>query len=78
MKNYSSSDFYLTAVCITCGCKIKKLQKTKGKFIEFIFENSPDQCLEIISAYWAGELKVDPKKLISSINELKTRIHEGA
>jgi hypothetical protein len=77
MKHFVSSDFYLSAVCLACDCKIQKLIRKDSKFVEFFFQDSPDKCLEIISSYWAGELLVDPKKLISAINELKTRIHEG-
>jgi hypothetical protein len=77
MKKYSSSDFYLSAVCLACDCTITKLEKKPGNYVEFVFNDSPDKCLQIITSYWAGELLVDPKKLISAINQLKTRIHEG-
>ncbi len=77
MKNYSSSDFYLSAVCLACDCTIERLEKKSGNYVEFIFNDSPDKCIELITSYWAGELLVDPKKLISAINQLKTRIHEG-
>lgn len=77
MRNYSSSDFYLSAVCLACDCTIERLDKQPGNFVEFVFKDSPEKCHEIIAGYWAGELRVDPKKLISAINQLKTRIHEG-
>jgi hypothetical protein len=78
MKNYSSSDFYLCAVCLACNCTIDRLEKQPGNFVEFVFKDSPDKCLEIIASYWDGKLLVDPKKLISAINELKTRLHNGS
>lgn len=76
MKNYSSSDFYLSAVLLACDCTIERLDRTQGNFVEFVFRDSPDKCLEFIASYWASELLIDPKKLISAINQLKTRIHE--
>lgn len=75
---YSSRDFYLSSVLLSCGCTINSLNREQRNFVQFVFNDSPEKCHEIIAEYWAGGLLVDPKKLISSINELKTRIHEGS
>ncbi len=78
MKDFSyfkSRDFYLSAVCLASGCNLTKLDRSKGDFVEFVFADPPERCHEIIAAYWADELKVNPKKLIEAINQLKTRIH---
>lgn len=76
-ERYISKDFYTSCVLITCNCTVEELKRKQNSFVEFVFKDSPDKCLEIISSYWAGELLVDPKKLISAINELKTRLHSG-
>jgi hypothetical protein len=73
---FSSKDFYLSAVCLAFDCKLSHLDHSPGDFVNFVFNESPEKCHEIIASYWTGELRVDPKKLISAINELKTRLHE--
>jgi len=77
MENYRSKDFYLTAVCMAYGCKLKSLERQEGDFVEFVFEDPPEKCIEIISNHWAGNLKVNSRKLVEAINELKTRIHSN-
>ena len=72
-----SSDFYLSAVCLACGCKLTSLNRTKGDLVEFVFDDPPEKCHGIIASYWADELTVNPKKLVEAINELKTRLHSG-
>ena len=74
---WSSNDFYLSAVCISSGCKLSHLERQKGDFTNFVFKESPEKCHEIIAAYWADELNLSPKKVIDSINILKTRLHSG-
>ena len=75
-EKYTSKDFYISSVLLACDCTIERLDRSQGNFVEFVFKDSPDKCLELIASYWASELLVDPKKLISAINQLKTRIHE--
>lgn len=79
MKNqWKSQDFYLSAVCIASGCKLKRLERKSGDLVEFIFEDSPEKCIEIISRYWARNLSLDARALIEAINEIRTRIHSNA
>lgn len=74
-ERYTSKDFYISSVLLACDCTIERLDRNQGNFVEFVFRDSPDKCLELIASYWANELLVDPKKLISAISELKTRIY---
>jgi hypothetical protein len=74
---FQSKDFYLSAVCMAVGCKLVGLDRSPGDFVEFVFQESPETCHEIISAHWADELQVSSKKLVEAINELKTRLHGG-
>lgn len=81
MKNlnrFSSHDFYLSCVVVAAGGKLSHLERSNGSFVEFVFNEPPEKCHEIIAAYWADELQVSAKKLIASINELKTRLHSGS
>lgn len=75
---YSSHDFYLSCVILAVGCRLSHLERSDRNFVEFVFNESPEKCHEIIAAYWADELQVSAKKLIASINELKTRLHSGS
>lgn len=71
---YKSSDFYLSSVLLASGCKLLRLERNNSSFSEFVFDESPEKCESIISSYWADTLSVNPKTLISSINQLKTRL----
>lgn len=75
--HFESKDFYLSAILIACGKTLIKLNKSQGDFVDFVFKESPEDCIETIESYWADELLINPKKLISAINELKTRLHQG-
>lgn len=77
MENYRTKDFYLSAVCMAAGCKLESLERQKDDFVEFVFEDSPEKCIGIIANHWAGRLKVNSRKLIEAISELKTRIHSN-
>jgi len=78
MENqFSSHDFYLCSVLLSLGCKITRLDRQQSNFVEFIFDDPPEKCHELITSYWADELQVNPRKLIESINTLKTRLHSG-
>jgi hypothetical protein len=76
-EKFSSKDFYLSAVLMACDCKLQRLEKFKDNFVTFVFKKPPENCHEIIASYWADELQVNPRKLISAINQLKTRLHQG-
>ena len=76
-NRFSSKDFYLSAVLIACGCKLQRLERFKDNLVTFVFKDLPEDCHEIIASYWANELQVNPRKLISAINQLKTRLHQG-
>lgn len=81
MKNvidhFSSKDFYLVAVCLAAGCKLKAVERQISGFVTFILEEPPFECEQIISRHWSGNLNLQSRKLIESINELKTRLHSG-
>ena len=72
---YRSRDFYLTCICMASGCKLEHLEKLSGNLVEFVFQEQAEKCTEIISRHWAGELKVNSKKIVEAIVELKTRLH---
>lgn len=77
LSKYKSNDFYLSAVCMSAGCHLESLNRENRDFVEFVFKDSPDKCISIISKHWTGTLKVSSKKLIEAINQLKTRIHSN-
>jgi hypothetical protein len=76
-NQYESADFYTSSVLLAMNCRLETINRQSGNFSYFVFNETPEKCQEIISAYWADELLINPKKLISAINELKTRLHQG-
>lgn len=75
--HFSSSDFYVCACLIAFGFHLRQLIPGTGNFTEFVFEESPEDCHQAISSYWAHELKIDARTLISSIHELRSRLKQG-
>jgi hypothetical protein len=75
MENYTTKDFYLTAVCMATGCTLLRLERNPNDLVDFVLKESPETCISIITEHWAGTLHVSSKKIIEAINELKTRIH---
>lgn len=75
MENYITKDFYLTAVCMSAGCTLLRLERNPNDLVDFVLKESPETCIPIIAEHLAGTLKVSSKKMVEAINELKTRIH---
>ena len=74
---FRTHDFYHACVLKTIGFKLVRLERTNGKFADFIFED-PDYGAELaIEQYWNRETEVVAKDLIENINELKTRIYSS-
>lgn len=77
-QTYCSKDYYLSSVLVAAGCQLSHLAKNDNGVFDFVFNESPEKCNEIINSYWSSNLKVDARTLIGAINELKTRIHSSA
>lgn len=49
------------------------VDKSNPQEISFVFDN-PNACLDLVNKYWNGQTRVDAKKILSSLNELKDRM----
>lgn len=78
MTDFITKDFYQSVILLTVGLNLNRLERGEGKFVNFVFSDPEYQAEDFIEKFWAGELRLDPKKLINSIKELKTRIYSGA
>ena len=76
-REYKCNDFYQAVILKTAGVPLVRLERTTGRFFDFVFDDPEDKAEQIISKYWIKELKVDAKELVENINEMKTRIHSG-
>jgi len=76
-SEFKIRDFYQAVILKTVGLPLSRLERDKGKFITFVFDDPEYKAEEIIERYWAREIKVEARSLIETINELKTRIHSG-
>jgi hypothetical protein len=71
-----NKDFYQSAVLKSIGYKLLKLEKENGnKFFYFIFEDKEGTAESDIAKYWNYEIRVDARRLVECIKELKTRIY---
>jgi len=76
-SEYQTKDFYHAVVLKTVGKPLVRLEQGEGKFSYFVFDDSDSSAEATIRKYWSRELQVDPKSLIDSIIELKTRLYSG-
>lgn len=77
VSTYRTKDFYHAVVLKALGETLIRLEQGEGKFSYFVFDDSDRKAEEIIKKYWNRELLADPKSIIDSIVELKTRLYSG-
>lgn len=73
---YSTKDFYVAAVIRSLGYQME-LDTSNRREVYFNFEDPKGTIEEVVKKYWAKDLMVDPRSVVESINELKTRMHSG-
>lgn len=76
-QEYKLNDFYHAVILKTVGFQLLRLEKSNGRFLIFVFADPSSEAQATIQKYWDRDLKVEPRELIDTINELKTRIHSG-
>lgn len=72
---FRTHDFYQACILKTLGFKLLRLERTNGKFVDFIFDDPKFEAEITLEAYWNRQTQVIARDLIESINELKTRIY---
>jgi len=71
---FATYDIFLSSALDCLGYKIDCVDKSGGKRCCFYFVRD-DGLDDSIQGYWAGQLRVEPKKLFSSLKNLKSRIY---
>ncbi len=74
---FRTHDFYQSVVLKTLGFKLLRLERTNGKFVDFIFDDPDFKAGLVIEKYWSRETQVVARDLIENINELKSRIYSN-
>ena len=77
LREFATKDFYISALLKALGFGLLRLEKTKSKFVVFVFSDPQNKAPELIQRYWNRQIKIEPRTLIEQIHELKSRIHGG-
>lgn len=72
-KIYQTQSFDLAIVLSTLGYRLVFIDKTKPQFI-FEFDYS-EEIPGVVSAYYAGELKLDPRIVLLNSKLVKNRMY---
>lgn len=71
---YQTSDFYVAAYLLASGVRLLRSDRSNPRRVVFVFSyNEGEQ--NLIEDFLFGRSKVDPRKLISAIKELKQLLH---
>lgn len=76
-SDFRTKDFYHAVVLSALGFNLLGLDKSEGKFSIFIFNDNKQRAEEVVRKYWERTLMVEPRAMVDSINELKTRLYSG-
>lgn len=72
-KYYSTSDLAIAA-CLSLFVLLEDVDNSDVKKTIFIFKQS-NELKELLSKYWAGQLKVDPLAYFNELKRLKSIIY---
>ncbi len=69
-------DLWLATVLLANGCKLEMIDKEIHGKVQFIFMRDKN-LEEIVRAYWAKELRLEPQFLFAHQKLLKNRIYSA-
>ena len=74
---YKTTDIALATTLYCYGLKLDAIDKTNPSRATFIFER--DSGLDdLVQAFWAHTLKVDPLLYFNELKQIKTRLYQQA
>lgn len=76
MNMWKSSDFYLCVCVLASGVDVLSIDRTSPKRAIFTFNCSKESGDEIVDSHWCGNLQLSSRKVMDSINQLKTMIYQ--
>ncbi len=68
-------DMYSAAVLRSLNYPLIDLDRSEGNYVLFVFDDSGSTADEVLRQHWDGELQINSRDFITSIRELKTRLH---
>jgi len=74
-KKFKSSDFYISAYILSLGYKIIHIEKENPRKCFFVFNCAKGQ--EITEDFLLCRKKIEPKKYVAAIKELKQIIYSN-
>jgi len=74
-ESYITKDFYIASLLRALGFRLQSLDRSQGKFVNFIFADPENKAQEAISQYWNRNIQVDARTMVEAINEFKTRLY---
>lgn len=78
MKNqFTTSDFYTAVFLISEEYKLIGIDKTDPRRFRFVFEDGKDRA-KLLEGFFSGVSKVEPRKFIAAIKELKSLMYSDA
>lgn len=75
---FTTKDFYISSLLRALGFYLDSLDRSQGKFVNFIFSDPEQKAQEVISRYWNRSIQVDARTMVEAINEMKTRLYTKA
>jgi predicted RNA-binding protein YlxR (DUF448 family) len=76
IKQFETSDFYLSAFLLSKGLKLIKVDKSNPQRALFIFEDREDR-QKLVEEFLYSRAKVNPKEFVIAIKELKQLLHSS-
>ena len=73
VDNYKTKCQFLASTLYALGQKLTSSEKVDGRV--FMFFEDKKKCEEIISRYYSGDLRIDPRKLFDSFVAVKSVIY---
>lgn len=78
MENqFTTSDFYTAVFLLAREYKLIGINKGDPRRFRFIFEDNKDRA-NLLEDFFNGESKVEPRKFITAIKELKSLMYSDA
>ena len=75
-KQFTNSDFYLSAFCLAKGLRLIDIDRANPRRFLFVFNDKKDR-QNLIEDFLFGRARIEPKSFVSAIKELKTLIYSN-
>lgn len=78
MENqFTTSDFYSAVFLLTENHQLIHIDKADPRRFRFVFADSKDRA-KLLEGFFNGQAKVEPRKFVAAIKELKSLMYSDA